>query len=573
VASNDVHMISSQEFEIWRVLRAVDQNTLLTQVGDFGHPEQYFKSPGEMSALFNLLPHALLNTLEIGEKCDLELSLGTPVFPGLEMARGETPLRRLSTLCENGLRKRYDPITPEIRNRLRREIDTIANLGFVEYFLIVKEIVDFCQAENIPCVGRGSAADSIVSYVLGITRADPIRYDLYFERFLNPERTDAPDIDLDICWKNRERVLRHVYETYSHDKTALISTFVTFKLRSSVREVAKVMGLPEDEIKHLTRDLPHRGAADLETAAAAVPECQSLVLGQTNTGRLQRESVMQKITRIAHAITDFPRHLSVHPGGTIIAPRRITRYTPLEIAGGGLVTSQHDMVSIERLGLVKMDLLGVRTLSVITDAVQSIRERIGAAADIDGIREDDDRTMAMIKSAATIGCFQLESPAMRGLLHKIKVENLDDVIASIALVRPGPSEGGMKDVYIRRRAGLEETTYPHPSLEPVLKDTYGIILYQEQVLLVARTIAGLTLGEADILRRAMTKTRDADVIRPLQERFVQGARDRGIKEVTAIGIWHWLRGFVGYGFNKAHSATYGLLAYQTAFLKCHFPLE
>lgn len=572
VATNDVHMRKPEEFEIWRTLRAIAQNVLVTDIKEFGSLAQYFKSSTEMSRIFGTIPHALLNTLEINEKCRFEYSLGKPVFPDVELAAGETALQRLRTLCEIGLRKRYKQINREVRERFENEISTIAKLGFVEYFLIVKEIVDFCHQEDIPCVGRGSAADSIVSYVLGITRADPIRYDLYFERFLNPERTDAPDIDLDICWKNRERVLAHVYERYSSEKTALISTFVTFKLRSSIREVAKTMGFPEDEIKQITRDLPHYGT-DFGEALATVPECQSLETLWNDKSNSGPESVIHRIVRIASTIADFPRHLSVHPGGTIIAPDRMIKYTPLEIAGGGLVTSQHDMYSIERLGLVKMDLLGVRSLSVITDTLAFVRERCGSEIDINGIRENDPGTMAMIKSAATIGCFQLESPAMRGLLRKIKVENLDDVIAAISIIRPGPSEGGMKDVYIRRRAGLDETEYPHPVLEPILKETYGIIIYQEQVLLVARAIAGFTLGEADILRRAMTKDRTDRTIAPLFERFVEGAKSNGIDEKSAIRIWDWLRGFVGYGFNKAHAATYGILAYQTGFLKCYFPVE
>jgi DNA-directed DNA polymerase III PolC len=570
VATNDVHMVRPHEYEIWRVLRAVDENSLVSEIDQLGDPEQYFKSPSQMQERFGGAPEALENTLGVAEKCAFEFSLGKPIFPEVDLAPGETAFRRLHRLCETGLKKRYKPVTDESKDRLERELDTITNLGFVEYFLIVKDIVDFCHGQGIPCVGRGSAADSIVSYVLGITKADPIRYNLYFERFLNPERTDAPDIDLDLCWKNRERVLHYVYEKYSHDRTALISTFVTFQLRSSIREIAKTMGLPEDEIKQLTRDLPHYGVKDLDTAISKVPECHSLEFLKDGNGR---ESVMHRILVIANHISGFPRHLSVHPGGTIIAPKKITYYTPLEIAGGGLVISQYDMYSIEKLGLVKMDFLGVRSLSVVSDTVKLVKQRCGVELEIDAIAEDDPGTLAMIKSAETIGCFQLESPAMRGLIRKVRVENLDDVIAAISLVRPGPSEGGMKEVYIRRRAGLEETKYPHPLLEPILKETYGIILYQEQVLLVAQAIAGFTLGEADVLRRAMTKSRKDDVIRPLYDRFIEGAAKNGIDVKTARGIWEWLSHFVGYGFNKAHSSTYGLLAYQTAYLKRYFPVE
>jgi len=599
VATNDVHMLQPQELEIWRVLQAIDQNTLVNEINLPEASDRYFKSALLMEKRFGNLPDALRQTIEIANKCEFEFALGKPVFPTLQLNHNVTALQRLQQLCEIGLQERYQPITSQVRQRLEREITTINNLGFAEYFLIVKDIVDFCRQEQIPCVGRGSAADSLVSYLLGITRVDPIRYELYFERFLNPERTDAPDIDLDICWKNRERVLHYVYQKYSHEKTALIATFVTFQMRSSIREIAKTFGLPDDEIKHLTKNLPHRGIAALDHALARIPECEalatltefsntssnvgdrscisfSLLNKQKSTSRSganndDREPVLEKILRIARFIADFPRHLSVHPGGTIIAPDKITHFTPLEIAGGGLIISQYDMKSIEKLGLVKMDLLGVRSLSVITDTVHLVQQQQNQTIDLDTIAENDAGALKLIRSTNTLGCFQLESPGMRGLLRKMQVENLDDVIAAISLIRPGPSEGGMKELYIRRHAGLVETTYLHPILEPILKPTYGIILYQEQVLLVSQAVAGLTLGEADILRRAITKHRNDVFIQSLHQRFIDGALQRDFDRDTAEKIWIWLTHFIGYGFNKAHSSTYGLLAYQTAYLKHHFP--
>ncbi len=581
VATNDVHLLRSQEYEIWLVLRAIDENKLINRVAEFGHSEQYLKSPFLIGKRFRSSPEALLNTLEIAQKCDFQFSLGKPVFPAIDLNPGETAFQRLQKLCNSGLKKRYQPVTTEARQRLTHELNTIANLGFVEYFLIVKEIVDFCRRENIPCVGRGSAADSLVAYVLDITQVDPIRYELYFERFLNPERTDAPDIDLDICWKNREKVLKYVYQKYSHEKTALIATFVTFQMRSSIREIAKIMGLPETEIKRITKNLPHRSITELPHAITDIPECahltsQANLLSQSRTqenGKPDKETVLEKIDRMARFIAGFPRHLSVHPGGTVVAPDRLTHFTPLEVAGGGLITTQHDMYSIEKLGLVKIDLLGVRSLSVITETVKLVEQHRKIKIDINGIPEDDPGTIAFIEAADTIGCFQLESPGMRGLIRKMQIENLDDVIAAISLIRPGPAEGGMKDVYIRRRAGLEETTYLHPSLKSILQSTYGIILYQEQVLLAAQAIAGFTLGEADVLRRAMTKSRNNDILLPMQQKFIRGAERKGIDKGTAEKIWEWLNHFAGYGFNKAHSSTYGLLAYQTAYLKKHFPAE
>ena len=583
VATNDVHMRRPQELEIWRVLRAIDENTLVSKVPFEGQADQYFKSAWQMAKRFRAFPEALENTAEVAEKCRFGFSLGKPIFPAVELPPGETPASRLRALCRAGLRRRYPGLPKEAEERLERELRVIEELGFVEYFLIVKDIVDFCHREGIPCVGRGSAADSLVSYVLGITQVDPIRYDLYFERFLNPERRDPPDIDLDIAWKERERVLQYVYQKYSHDRTAMIATFVTFQLRSSFREIGQTLGLPEEEISRITKNLPHRGVEDFEDAVARVPECASLAVrkspranGDPQVGPLathSAESMLERILRIARHIAGFPRHLSVHPGGTIIAPDRITRYTPLEIAAGGAVISQYDLYSTEKLGLVKMDLLGVRTLSVIADTVREVERRHGTPVRLEALRENDPATLQFIRSAETIGCFQLESPGMRGLLRKMQVDSLDDVIAAISLIRPGPAEGGMKDVYIRRRAGLEEVTYPHPALEPILKSTYGVILYQEQVLLVAQAIAGFSLGEADLLRRAMTKSRTVGELAPLREKFLQGAAQRGIDRATAENLWRWLTHFVGYGFNKAHSATYGMLAYQTAYLKRNFPVE
>ncbi len=434
----------------------------------------------------------------------------------------------------------------------------------MEYFLIVKTIVDFCRKESIPCVGRGSAADSLIAYTLGITHADPIRFNLYFERFLNVERAEPPDIDLDICWKNRERMLTHVYETFGHDKTAMIATVVTFQMRSSIREVAKVLGVPEEEITRLTKRLPHRPARDFQSILKTVPELKGISFDS---------ELLERIFRIARRISGFPRHLSVHPGGTVIAPDRITNFTPLEIAAGGLVITQFDMHSIEKLGLVKMDLLGVRSLTIIAETASSIQKKRGLKFDLNEIPEDDPETLQMLRDGKGLGCFQLESPAMRGLLRKMQIENLEDIIAAISLIRPGPAEGGMKDLYIRRRAGLEPTTYPHLALKPILEETYGIILYQEQVLLVAQAIGGLTLGEADVLRKLMTKSRSREGVGYLRDKFLAGAKRNGVNEETARKLFDWLTHFASYGFNKAHSATYGILTYRTAFLKRHFPAE
>ena len=563
-ATNNVHLLKPTDWEIRRTLQAIGQNTTLERVVGTGHPDQFLKSSGQMALRFQKHPAALLNTRLIAQSCRFDFSLGKPIFPKIDLPPNETPFARLQKLCRTGLRARYTKMTPEIQDRLNRELITVRKLGFVEYFLIVKTIVDFCRREAIPCTGRGSAADSLIAYTLGITHADPIRFKLYFERFLNAERADPPDIDLDICWKNRERVLRYVYNKFGHDKTAMIAAVVTFQMRSSIREIAKTMGLPEDEISRLTKRLPRRPVEDFEAVFKTDPEM---------SGISSDPSTLKKILKIARRIAGFPHHLSVHPGGTIIAPDRITRFTPLEMAAGGLVISQYDMYSVEKLGLVKMDLLGVRSLTIISETAKAIQRNCNRTFNVNRIPEDDPGTLKMLREGRGLGCFQLESPAMRGLLRKMQIETLEDIIAAISLIRPGPAEGGMKDLYIRRRAGLEPIRYPHPALEPILKETCGIILYQEQVLLVAQAIGGLSLGEADVLRKLMTKSRTLKIAARLRDKFLAGARRKGVDAVTAQTIFEWLTHFASYGFNKAHSATYGILAYQTAFLKRHFPKE
>ncbi|HHJ52573.1 MAG TPA: DNA polymerase III subunit alpha, partial [Caldithrix abyssi] len=574
VASNDVHFVTQNDWQLRRILHAIDANTVIDKVQTAGSREQYFKSPAEMNALLRAFPEALANTEKIAAKCHFAFRLGRPIFPSVELPAGETGFSYLWKKSFEGAMKRYQPLTSRVTKRLEYELQTIHDLGFAEYFLIVKDIADFCRREHIPCVGRGSAADSLVAYVLEITQVDPIRHNLYFERFLNPERSDPPDIDLDICWKSRDRVLRYVYEKYGPERTAMICTFNTFQNRSAIRDVAKAFGIPEDEISKVTKYLPHRHIGQLQEALQTLPELRAL---RPNL------DMYREILNIAHRISDFPRHLSIHPGGIIIAPDYITRHTPLEKAGKDIVISQYDMHSIEQLGLVKIDLLGVRSLSIVTDTLKLIKTTRPAAVgkidpdlllkksaelsplDLRAIPENDPEVTRFIRSGNTMGCFQLESPAMRGLLRKMQVDNVDDVITAVALIRPGASGSGMKEVYIKRRAGLEPVRYVHPLLEDVLKETYGVIIYQEQVLRVAHRVAGLSLGQADLLRRAMTKSRRKKEILKLRETFLRGAVANGLTQKQAETVWNFLAQFVGYGFNKAHSATYGTIAYQTAF--------
>ncbi len=647
VATNDVHLLEPGDRDLRRVLHAIARNTLLTHVTTAGSAEQYLKSPEEMGRLFAAFPGALENTVKVAQRCQFELTLGRPIFPRIDLPPGETGFSHLWKSAFEGAKQRYRPLTQPLIDRLNYELSVIHRLGFADYFLIVKDIVDFCHREGIPCVGRGSAGDSVVAYVLGITQIDPLRYRLYFERFLNPDRSDPPDIDLDICWKNRDRVLEYVYQKYGAQRTAMIGTFATFRLRSSIRDVARVYGLPENEINAITRHLPHSEVSRLEEIIHRLPECQHLQY---------HSDLFRRILQTARRIADFPRHQSIHPGGVIIAPDRLTRYTPLQVAGKGLVISQYDMYSIESLGLVKMDLLGVRSLSMVSDCLAMVRglyhqlwdnspgplpdvsprpaprpggdglplfpDRPGdpsgpsspsptdvriyrfdvarrrivpeeareylnpqrfpfldsrkrhlSPLDLRVIPDDDPNVIALLRAGLSMGCFQTESPGMRGLLRKMQIDGVDDVITAVALIRPGAANSGMKDLYIRRRAGLAPVEYPHPSLKRVLADTYGNIIYQEQVMQVAAEVAGLSLAQADILRKAMTKSRDRTTLLSLRNAFLNGARSKGLQRRQAETIWRFLTNFVGYGFNKAHSATYGVIAYQSAYLKHYFPVQ
>ncbi len=581
-ASNDVHFISSNDWPLRRLMHAIDDNTTIETVQSAGSSEHDFKSSAQMHELFRVFPQAAVNTLKIARQCHFEFRVGKPIFPSVELPPQESSFSCLWKKSFEGATQRYKPLTSRVIKRLEYELQTIHDLGFAEYFLIVKDIADFCRREHIPCVGRGSAADSLVAYVLQITQADPMRHNLYFERFLNPGRSDPPDIDLDICWKNRDRVLKYVYQKYGAERTAMICTFNTFQNRSAIRDVAGAFGIPEDEISRITKYLPHYHSHQLEETIRSLPELKALRLNLNQ---------YREILDMARRISDFPRHLSIHPGGVIIVPDRLSFYTPLEAAGKDIVIAQYDMYSIEKLGLVKMDLLGVRSLSVISDTLTSISQSATdgeqkkrarqllkkskelSPLDLRAIPEDDAGVTAFIRSGQTMGCFQLESPAMRGLLKKMQIESVDDVITAVALIRPGASGSGMKEVYIRRRAGLEKASYAHPALKEALEETFGVIIYQEQVLRVAHLVAGLSLAQADLLRRAMTKSRTKKEFFKLHDDFMQGAQNNGLSGEQAETVWKFLAQFVGYGFNKAHSATYGAIAYQTAFLKRYFPQQ
>ena len=555
VAVNPVYFLEPDHARIHRVLSAIRCNaTVDTLAGDdVAPPGAWFRSPEEMARLYADWPETLANAEWVAEQCELDLSFGTPRFPAFNPPAGETAFSYLWKVAFEGLKKRYRPLAPAVMQRFQHELDVIDTLGFVPYFLIVWDIVRYARKRGIPIVGRGSAANSLVAHVLGITRVDPFKYDLYFERFLNLSRSDCPDIDLDICWRRRDNVIDYVYRRYGEERVAMIATFNTFKARSAVREVAKAFGLTEQEIRAIARRLPHYRAHDLRTVAKFLPECRHLNLN---------EEPLKSIVEISEFIDGFPRHLSIHSGGVVIAPEPLTRFVPLQRATKGLLITQYDMYPIKDLGLVKMDLLGHRSLTVIDETIQNIRENRGIAIDIERLPDPDGLTGELIRSGRTIGCFQIESPAMRALLQNTCADTTDMLIKTLSLVRPGPSGSGMKKRFIARHAAREETVYLHPALQRVLGDTYGVMLYQEDILKVANVIAGMNLAEADSLRRAMGKKRSPTTLANHMRLFLKKAVANGVEAPVAEAIWELISNFAEYSYCKAHASTYGEIAYQ-----------
>jgi len=566
VATNAVFFHDASRYDTHRVLVAIEKNSVLEALRpeELAHPQQYLKSEAEMRRLFRQLPEALTNAARIASACALEFDLGTPMFPHFPLPEGETPYSYLSKLAFDGLRERCRPLTPEALQRLQYELSVIDQLGFSEYFLIVWDIVNYARKERIPVVGRGSAADSLVSYCLGITAVDPIAYGLYFERFLNLSRTDCPDIDLDFCWKGRDRVVQYVYDRYGADHVAMISTYNTYKGRSAFREVAKAFGLPPGLVNSLSSRLPYYSAKGIRDAVVSFPECRDFPID---------EEPYRTIVSIAETIDGYPCHLSVHVGGIVISREPITEVTPLQEATKGIRITQLDAGPIEALGLVKIDLLGQRSLSLIADTVEMVKRNFGVDIDPERVPDGDGQAAEVLRRGRTLGCFQIESPGMRNLLVMMQAENRGDVIKGLSLIRPGPASSGMKERFVRRRRGLEETTYLVAHLREVLGETHGVMLYQEDILRVAQAVAGFSLAEGDQLRKAISKKRSRENIEALREGFLRGALARGARREGAEAIWSQIANFAEYSYCKAHATTYGHISYAAVWLKARYPAE
>jgi DNA polymerase-3 subunit alpha len=574
VATNDVRFLARDEFEAHEARVCIHGGHRLD---DPGRPrpysqEQYLKSPDEMAALFSDLPEALENSVEIARRCSLPLAQGNVFLPAFDVPDGSGAADHLRKLAVEGLARRIGPGAADVETyhaRLERELGVIGGMGFEGYFLVVADFIRWAREREIPVgPGRGSGSGSLVAWVLGITDLDPIRHDLLFERFLNPERVSLPDFDIDFCMSRRDRVIDYVAERYGRDRVSQIITFGSLAAKAVVRDVGRVLGLPYGFVDGVAKLIPFELGITLEDALEKEPELKR---------RYGAEDEVRDLIDLARRLEGIARNAGTHAGGVVIAPTPLTDFTALYCeAGGASVVTQFDKDDVEQVGLVKFDFLGLRTLTIIDWAVKLINTKRLAAGeaplDLARLPLDDPETFKLLRSGRTTAIFQLESRGITDLVRKLQPDRFDDIVALVALFRPGPLQSGMVDDFIARKHGRSAGTidYLHPSLAEILKPTYGVILYQEQVMQIAQTLAGYSLGGADLLRRAMGKKKPEEMATQ-RSVFVDGAIARGVPAARAGYIFDLIEKFAGYGFNKSHSVAYALLAYQTAWLKAHYP--
>jgi len=587
VATNNVHFLRPEEHLHHRAMNAIRTGGLLTTVEapEITTGEAWFKPAAEMQKLFPDHPELLRATTEIADRCDLKLKLGKTIFPEFNVPEGESAFSYLWKLSFEGARKRYKPLRPAVLSRLTHELEVIEKLHLAPYFLLVWDIVEEARRRGIPAVARGSAASSMVTYCLGISRVCPLRWGLYFERFLNEQRGDCPDIDIDICGARRDELLDYVYEHWGTDHVAMIGSFITMHARLAVREVAKVFGVPPGEVDRFTKRLPHRPVREILTAIRDLPECRDLPVD---------EESWKTILQVALRLDDAPRHLGIHPCGTVISAQPLARLTPLERATKGIVVTQYDMHAIEALGLIKMDLLGQRGFTTMSLALDNIEKAKGAKEvvekscvapdgmtprpkareiNFDAIPENDPATCEVIATGRTMGVFQIESPAMRGLLRMMAARTLEEVAQALALIRPGAAEYGSKELFVKRLRGEEEVKYAHPSLKTILGDSLGVCIFQEQVMQISQAFGDMTLAEADLVRRSSVIYSCRSYHIRLREEFLLAAGMMGLSEAQREETWMMVEKFAGFGFCKAHAATYADISYRMAYLKTHHTAE
>jgi len=529
------------------------------------HGDQYYlKSAEEMKALFKDLPDAIRNTLIIADKCNLELDFSKTHLPVFSPPKGKSQQKYISELCTQLLTKRLGREVPQnYEERLHYELTLIEKMGFTSYFLIVWDFIRFAKEANIPVgPGRGSAAGSLVAYALGITDVDPIEHGLIFERFLNPERISMPDIDIDFCYERRNEVIDYVRQKYGQESVAQIITFGTMAARGVIRDVGRVMGISYQEVDRLAKLIPTELDMTLNKALKVEPRLREAA---------KKDERVEALLETSKALEGLSRHASTHAAGVVISDGPLSNYCPL-FKSDNEITTQFDMKAVERIGLLKMDFLGLRTLTVVDRACKLVQEKRGVQFDIHKLPLNDEATYKMLGRGEAIGVFQLESSGMRDLLRKMKPSRFADIVALLALYRPGPLGSGMVDDFVKRMHNAKLIQYDHPALEPILRETYGVILYQEQVMQIVSTLAGFSLAKADLLRRAMGK-KIPEIMEKEKQSFIKGSTDRGVQPYIADKIWNLIEYFSGYGFNKSHSTAYAYISYQTAYLKANHSVE
>ena len=566
IASNDVHYHLPQRRPLHDVQLAIKHRSTLEGARPQlnVNSERHLKGGEQMRRLFRDFPEALQTPWELAQHCHFDLDFRRVRFPGYTVPAGETPYSYLYQLCQQGARGRYHPITPAVAKRLQRELEVIEKTGLAEFFLINWDLMRFARESGVPGQGRGSAADSIVAYVLGITRVDPIEHNLLFERFLHEEMTSTPDIDIDFSSEHREQVIQYIYDKYGWERTGMVCNVVTYRPRSAIRQVGKVLGFPDDLLDRLARSVDRWFSAGVE---------DSLLDELDLAGAGVSSAAWRQFLRLCREIQGFPRHLSIHVGGMLVTGEPLVDIVPVEPATmEGRRVVQFDKSDVEDLGLIKMDMLGLRTLAVVAETLDMIERETGTRPDLDQLPLNDPEVLAMCAAADTIGVFQIESRAQMMTLPRTRPETFNDLVVEVAIIRPGPIQGNAVHPYIRRKQGREPVTYAHPSLEPILKDTLGVILYQEQILEIAITVAGMTPGEADRFRRAMNKAPGSGhAMSLLRDDFVAGCLAHGVPEPVAEDLFKAVEGFAAFGFCRSHAAAFARTSYETAWLKLRWP--
>lgn len=567
VATNDCHYLRQADWEAHDALLCIQTGKFVSDTDRMRYETDqiYFKSPEEMNQLFGEFPEALQNTIRIAEECNVQLEMGKPHLPSFPIPErfvdADSYLRHLA---EEGLIERYKKFTEELKKRLDFELSVIKQKGYAGYFLIVKDFIDYARSQDIPVgPGRGSAAGSLVSYCLKITNIDPMKYSLLFERFLNPERMSMPDIDIDFSDRGRDKIIEYVVKKYGKENVSQIITFGTMAARGVVRDVGRVLGMPYSEIDRIAKMIPFATDMTLERGMAQNPELKELY---------DKDVRVKKLIDLSKTLEGLARHASTHAAGVVIAPKALTEYVPLFKGSKDEITTQFDMKMVEEIGLLKMDFLGLRTLTVIQDSQTMVKENHDKVIVLDDIDLNDKKVYKLFSRGDTIGIFQFESNGMRDYLRRLKPENLTDLAMMNALYRPGPLDSGMIDTYIERKNGSSAVQFEHPKLEKILKDTYGVIVFQEQVLQIANALAGYSMGKADILRKAMGK-KQAELMAEQKKEFLDGCDKQHIDAKVAASVFEQIETFARYGFNKSHSTGYALIAYQCAYLKIHYPQE